>query len=141
MCYSEAVKSMPAEKQFTLAELAEESGVAARTIRFYIARDLLDGPVRAGRSAPYGQAHLDRLGVIRKLQERGLTLSEIAHELGAGAERPAVVAADAWWHYSIAEDVSVNVRGNVSPWRLRQIQAALAEFAARLHAGQKQEES
>ncbi|MFN0167708.1 MAG: helix-turn-helix domain-containing protein [Bryobacteraceae bacterium] len=132
---------MPAEKQFTMAELAEESGVAARTIRFYIARNLLDGPVRAGRAAPYGQSHLDRLQQIRQLQERGLTLSEITHELGADRRAPAVTAADAWWHYSIAEDVSVNVRGNVSPWRLRHIQAALAEFAARLGAGQNQEES
>ena len=30
----------------TLAELSEESGIPARTIRFYIARGLLDGPVK-----------------------------------------------------------------------------------------------
>lgn len=134
------MKEKAAGKQFTLAELAQESGVAARTIRFYIARGLVEGPVRAGRAAPYEERHLDRLREIRAMQERGLTLTEIAHESGPERPRPAVVAAAAWWHYSIAEDVSVNVRGAVSPWRLRQIQAALAEFAARLQAGENQEE-
>jgi len=37
----------------TLAELSEESSIPARTIRFYIARGLLDGRVKAGRGAVY----------------------------------------------------------------------------------------
>lgn len=64
---------------YTLQELAEASGVEARTIRSYIERDLLPGPSSLGRSASYGRDHLDRLVVIRKLRDarRDLTLDKI----------------------------------------------------------------
>ena len=51
------------DPEMSLAELAEQSGVPGRTIRFYIARSLLPGPSQAGRGASYGQEH------IRQLQE------------------------------------------------------------------------
>ena len=51
-----------------LAELAEKAGLPGRTIRFYIARGLLPGPLKAGRGAAYGQEHLDRL---REILTRG----------------------------------------------------------------------
>lgn len=37
-----------------LAELAQKAGLPGRTIRFYIARGLLPGPLKAGRGATYG---------------------------------------------------------------------------------------
>jgi DNA-binding transcriptional MerR regulator len=45
----------------TLAELADASGIPPRTVRFYIARGLLEGPEVAGRGATYGPGHLERL--------------------------------------------------------------------------------
>jgi len=115
----------------TLAELAETSGIPARTIRYYIARGLLPGPVKAGRGAVYRAEHLARLRQIRKLQDQGRMLAEIAHELG---EAPAAVTAppSAWWQYVVAGDVMVWVRGDVSPWRLKQIRAAVDELASHL---------
>jgi DNA-binding transcriptional MerR regulator len=68
-------------KEWTLRELAAETGVAERTIRFYISRGLLDPPLRGGRSAAYGEAHKARLEEIRKLQAKGMMLAEIAHVL------------------------------------------------------------
>jgi DNA-binding transcriptional MerR regulator len=65
----------------TLAELADASGIPPRTVRFYIARGLLEGPEVAGRGATYGPGHLERLQKIRRLQQRGLTLAAIAREL------------------------------------------------------------
>jgi hypothetical protein len=50
----------------TLAELAEDSGVPARTIRYYIARGVLPRPVVAGRGALYAKKHLERLGRIAR---------------------------------------------------------------------------
>ena len=121
------------EKGISLAELAEESGVPARTIRFYIARGLLPGPQQAGRGASYGEAHRKRLEEIKKLQAKGLTLHEIARSLG-GETLKSVEAAipSAWWQYPIEEDVVVWVRADVGPWRLREVQKTVREMALKL---------
>ena len=67
--------------QMTLAELAEASEVPARTIRFYIARGIVDGPLKSGRGAVYGAEHLERLNRIKGLQAKGYSLSEIRGRL------------------------------------------------------------
>ncbi len=113
-----------------LDELAEESGVPARTIRFYISRGLVPGPDGGGRGAEYGDRHLERLAEIRNLQGKGLTLNEVARELDPNRVR--LPEATACWRYPIAEDVVVEVRAGTSPWRLRQIHGALEALAARL---------
>ena len=115
----------------TLAELAEASGTPARTIRFYISRGLLDGPAKAGRGAVYTGAHLERLEKIKTLQAQGRHLSEIA-PLMEGAEARPSYASSAWWQHTIADDVVVWTRGDVSPWRQKQIRDAVDEMAVRL---------
>lgn len=115
----------------TLAELSEESGLPSRTIRFYISRGLLGGPVKAGRGAAYTDEHLAQLAKIKRLQSEGRMLAEIAHELN-GTPAPAAGPPSPWWQYAIQEDVMVLVRGDISPWRMNQVRAALDEFASRL---------
>jgi DNA-binding transcriptional MerR regulator len=117
-------------QQMTLGEIAEASGIPARTIRFYIARGLLDGPVKGGRGAAYTREHLARLERIQRLQVEGRTLAEIARLL-AGPRREAV-SPTAWWQHAIAEDVLVWVRAGGAPWRMKQVRAALEEFARRV---------
>ncbi len=117
-------------EQMSLTELAVQAGIAERTIRFYIARGLLRGPLKAGRGAAYGLEHLERLQEITRLQSQGLTLAEIARRLGgekASAPEPA-----GWWHYALAEDVVVMVRADASPWRLKQIRQELGRVASGL---------
>ncbi len=117
----------------TLAEIAEASGIPARTIRFYIARGLLNGPAKAGRSAAYTAEHLDCLERIKHLQADGHTLSDIARLLsGASDNESAIMPATAWWQHQIADDVIVWVRSDVSPWRGKQLRSALHEFVHRL---------
>ena len=116
----------------TLAELSGESGIPARTIRFYIARGLLDGPVKSGRGAVYTAEHLARLAKIQQLQAEGRMLSEIAHDLAGGTPSRAAVPPSAWWQYAVQEDVMVWVRGDVSPWRMKTIRAAVEDFESRL---------
>ncbi len=115
----------------TLAELAETSGIPARTIRFYIARGLLNGPVKAGRGAAYTAEHLARLEEIKRLQAEGRVLTEIAQILNGGPPQ-AVAQPIAWWQHAIQDDVTVSVRVDVSPWRMKQIRAAIDVMAARL---------
>jgi DNA-binding transcriptional MerR regulator len=116
----------------TLAELADASGIPARTIRFYISRGLLDGPAKAGRGAVYTNAHLERLERIKSLQGEGRLLSEIAPLVeGAAGSRPQYPSS-AWWQHAIADDVQIWTRADVSPWRQKQIRDAIDELAARL---------
>ena len=112
----------------TLGEMAEASGLPARTIRFYIARGLLNGPVKAGRGAAYTAEHLARLDRIKGLQSEGRTLSEIARMLGEGSEESAESPPTAWWQHSIADDILVWVKADLSPWRMKQVRAAVEEF-------------
>ena len=64
-------------RQFSLGELAEQAGVTPRTIRYYISNGLLPGPASRGPKATYGRGHLDRLRLIKRLQEQYLPLAEI----------------------------------------------------------------
>lgn len=121
-----------AEDGLSLGELAEKTRTPPRTIRFYIARGLLPGPNKAGRGASYGAAHARRIGEIREMQSKGLTLAEIAPQLTGEKPLRLMESPTAWWSYGIQEDVVVQVRADASPWRLRQIQRALREVAQRL---------
>jgi hypothetical protein len=59
-------------------------------------------------------------------------LAEIAHDLSCGLAASSAAPPSAWWQYVIQEDVVVWVRGDVSPWRMKQIRTAVDDFASRL---------
>ena len=126
---------MPVEK--TLAELSEESGIPARTIRFYIARGLLGGPAKSGRGAVYHAGHLAGLARIQTLQTEGRTLGEIVTMLQPQQDGPASVTQPpvAWWQYNISPDVYVMARADMSPWRIKQVRAAVQKLAALMEQG------
>lgn len=122
----------------SLVDLAKESGLPGRTIRFYIARGLLPRPVKGGRAAAYGPEHRARLAEIQQLQKRGLTLSEIGGRL-AGAASAGVPEPTVWAEYRLAEDVVVRVRADAGPWRLKGIRDWLAQCPVNgAAAGEKQ---
>lgn len=66
---------------YRVEALAAKADVSVDTVRFYQSRGLLPAPRREGRVAWYSDEHLDRLGRIRRLQARGLTLATIARLL------------------------------------------------------------
>jgi|SRR5450755_2474248 DNA-binding transcriptional MerR regulator len=115
--------------EMTLAELADASGLAARTIRFYIARGLLDGPVKAGRAAAYTPEHLARLEKIKKLQSQGRMLSDIGRSLAGVAPEKKAAPPTAWWQHAIADDVVVWTRSEMNPWRTKQVREAIDALA------------
>src|SRR5262245_47430903 len=69
------------ERCYGIEELAELGGVTRRTVRYYVQRGLLPTPLGTGRGPHYTAAHLERLIHIRKLQEVGVPLTEIATQL------------------------------------------------------------
>ncbi|GGK35158.1 MerR family transcriptional regulator [Nocardia camponoti] len=79
--------------RYTRAELADVSGVAARTIRYYHTLGLLPTPERAGKEVVYGEVHRDRLRDIAAMRARGLRLDAIREVFAAETD-----AADPSWH-------------------------------------------
>ncbi|MBP2451124.1 MerR family transcriptional regulator [Mycolicibacterium lutetiense] len=69
--------------EYRLEDLARISGVSARNIRAYRERGLLDSPRRVGRSAYYGERHLDQLTAISQLLAKGFNSAHIAEFFAA----------------------------------------------------------
>lgn len=65
------------EAAWTVDELAAESGLPVRTIREYQTIGLLPPPRKRGRVGVYGAAHLSRVQLIGRLQDRGYSLRGI----------------------------------------------------------------
>jgi DNA-binding transcriptional MerR regulator len=120
------------KETWSLAELAEETGLSPRTIRYYISRALLEGPVVAGRGAAYDAGHLARLRKIQELQSQGAMLAEISRTLAVEHPKAALPSPDSWDRYQIDDDVVVWVRSDVAPWRNKEVRKALGEFAAKI---------
>ena len=74
--------------ELSIGELAGQSGVTRRTIRYYVEIGLLPPPSGAGKAAVYGEDHLDRLSLIKKLQSMRLSLEEIRDELAGRTRSP-----------------------------------------------------
>jgi DNA-binding transcriptional MerR regulator len=68
---------MPTEKSFSISELSKVANVTIRTIRYYVAEELLPSPEGGGRAATYGNNHLARLELIKILKDEFLPLHEI----------------------------------------------------------------
>jgi DNA-binding transcriptional MerR regulator len=75
----------------TVDELAAETGMTVRTVRYYAGLGLMPPPERRGRVAYYSDLHVARLRLVRALQDHGLSLTSIEDYL---ARLPADEGAD-----------------------------------------------
>jgi DNA-binding transcriptional MerR regulator len=71
----------------TIDELARETGLTVRNVRSHHARGLLPPPEVRGRTGYYGTEHVERLKLIRRLQDEGLKLEGIKRLLADSGER------------------------------------------------------
>ena len=62
---------------YSLAELSERAEVPERTVRYYIQKKLIPGPLGRGRKSRYSDDHLERLREIRQLRALGIPLDII----------------------------------------------------------------
>lgn len=81
---------MSLEKSYTISELAQAADVTTRTVRYYVAEELLPPPEGGGRVATYTDEHLARLALIKILKDEYLPLQEI-RALLQGLDYQAVV--------------------------------------------------
>ena len=78
---------------YSLADLARLADVTPRTVRYYVAQGLLPSPEAAGPATRYGEVHLARLRLIRRLQRDHLPLAEIRARLAAMTDEEILAAA------------------------------------------------
>jgi DNA-binding transcriptional MerR regulator len=64
-----------------IKQLCDGAGVTPRTVHYYIQQGLLPGAGTTGSGARYSPDHLDRLRLIRLLQNEHLPLAEINRRL------------------------------------------------------------
>lgn len=63
--------------RYRVDELAARCGLSVDTVRYYQTQGLLDQPERDGRVAWYSDDHIERLGRILELKDKGFTLAAI----------------------------------------------------------------
>jgi MerR family transcriptional regulator, mercuric resistance operon regulatory protein len=81
------------EAGFTIAGLAREASVGVETVRYYERRGLVPRPARTGDAyRRYGRGHVDRIRFVKRAQDLGFTLEEIATllELEDGTDRRSI---------------------------------------------------
>jgi len=64
------VVSSSNQQLLRIDDLAHETGVTSRTIRFYNTQGLLPPPIMQGRVAHYNQKHLLVLNIIKEFKEQ-----------------------------------------------------------------------
>ena len=67
--------------QYTIGQLAQAAGVGVETIRYYQKRELLPLPAAGAGFRKYSATLADRIRFIKRAQELGFSLDEIAHLL------------------------------------------------------------
>lgn len=115
-----------------MEDLETESGLTARTIRYYISEGLLPPAYGRGPSAVYDADHLLRLRYIQQLKAARLPLNDIKERLNGLTSDDLAVAlkieieptAESWRHYRLHDDLDIVVRDRPPGGRpIRQDQA------------------
>ena len=106
------------ESRYTIEELERLSGYTARTIRYYIARGLLQPAYGRGPTATYDRDHLQRLQYIELLKQERMSLEQIHEHLGEMGPADIEVAlrgqfspsVDLWRHLKLHDDLTLMIR-------------------------------
>ena len=122
----------PQPLRYSMEDLETESGLTARTIRYYISEGLLPPAYGRGPSAVYDADHLLRLRYIQQLKASRLPLNDIRERLNSLTADDLAVAlkieieptAETWRHFRLHEDLDIVVRDRPPGGRpIRQDQA------------------
>ncbi|MDE2428318.1 MAG: MerR family transcriptional regulator [Burkholderiales bacterium] len=80
-CPEASSGNAPTSKELTIGQLARAAGVGVETIRYYQRRQLLPVPTVAAGFRTYPARLVERIHFIKRAQELGFTLDEIANLL------------------------------------------------------------
>lgn len=113
-----ALPPAPERYRYTIDELEDQTGVSARTIRYYIGQGLLAPAYGRGPSATYDLGHLLRLRLIQHLKSQRYSLSQIKEHVSrltdAEIERMLGLASqppvDTWHRINLHPDIELHTR-------------------------------
>ena len=111
---------MPADA-YSINDLSRLTGLNVRTIRYYLSQGLIPASGESGPGAHYGQGHLDRLRLIKRLQTQYLPNAEIRRRLAPLSDREVAGLLDEHVYESIgrepgsALDYIRNLLGTAAP--------------------------
>lgn len=77
---------MTSVADLTIDELARATGFTVRNVRNHQTRGILHGPRMEGRVGYYDERHVERLQLIRRLQEDGMSLRAVENLLATRGE-------------------------------------------------------
>ncbi len=108
----------PERYRYTMTELEEQTGLNARTIRYYVSQGLIPSAHGRGPSATYDLGHLLRLKAIQLLKAEYRPLEEIKARLGelsdqeiaALLEVETAPPEDRWRRVLLHPDIELHVR-------------------------------
>jgi DNA-binding transcriptional MerR regulator len=86
---------MPTDAPYSISDLAGLTGLSVRTIRYYLAQGLIPASGESGPGAHYGDGHLGRLRLVRRLQQQHLPLAEIRSRLASLTDAEVIGLTDA----------------------------------------------
>ncbi|MGH8890070.1 MAG: redox-sensitive transcriptional activator SoxR [Acidothermaceae bacterium] len=106
---------MAAAPTLTIGELAERSGVATSTLRYYDRLGLIPAARSSGNQRRYPRSALRRVSFVRVAQRVGVSLEEVAEALATLPNDRTPTKAD-WerlsrhWHQRLDERIAMLVR-------------------------------
>jgi DNA-binding transcriptional MerR regulator len=104
--------------RYSLADLEEATGLAGRTIRYYITEGLLPAAQGRGKGATYSAEHLLRLKAVEALKKSNTPLNEIREQLkdmqqkdlAAMLQVETAPPVDRWRRIHLHDDIELHVR-------------------------------
>ncbi len=121
--------------RYNIHDLAALASVPTRTVRFYIAKGLIDRPHGAKRGAWYEDRHLQQLLMIRRWTDAGLSLDRV-RELQAGSPneapprpvKPGMV--EVWSRITLTDGVEIQVEPGRAGMTPEQVRAFIQDVTA-----------
>jgi DNA-binding transcriptional MerR regulator len=125
----------------TISQLAEQTGVPPRRIRYYVSEGLLPPPNGRGRASHYNRAHLERLQHILALRDVNLSLEEIRERLDglddhAPASNGAPARDESWRRWQVVPGVEIHARDDLDERTLETVQVMVGAVRHVLQSGE-----
>jgi DNA-binding transcriptional MerR regulator len=108
-------------QEFTIDELAQLTGVTGRNIRALQSKQMLPPPKIRARTGYYGAEHVNRLRMIRTLQEEGFRLDAISRLLESQALRDSFGTPEP--EFATTADLEARFGGEGNPKVLRKAES------------------
>ena len=130
------------DRRLSLDQLSTLTGLTPRTVRYYVAEGLLEPPAGAKRGAHYLRKHLERLLLIRRWTEAGLSLERVRELLAGAPEDPprrtaAPGSVEVWSRMTLTDGLELHVepgRAGMTPEQVRALQRGIASLYHQVRA-------